>query len=458
MQAAEARSKGSILVVDDEERIRDAVRRALERVGYQVDASADAGDALDKMTRAHPDMVICDIRMPAMDGLSLLDRIKEQDPGIMVMMITGYASIESAVDAVKRGAHEYLAKPFSPGQLRLLVDRAFERRRLVEENLYLKAELDPMTSGQVVMGRSPAMVQLFELVAKVARTDSSVLITGESGSGKEVIARLIHFQGARANAPFVTVNCSAIPKDLLESELFGHKRGAFTGAFYTKRGSFEQADGGTFFLDEIGDMRLEMQAKILRVLEEKKIRQIGSEAEKPIDVRVIAATNKELGEEIAGGRFREDLFYRLNVVHVAIPPLRRHKEDIALYARHFLKLFCREMKKPETDFSDDALELMERHDWPGNVRELRNAVERAVIFAMPGDRIRTAHFPPELRQTAAAAPSAAGLRRWKTLRTLEIDYIREVLEACGGNKMRAAEILDISASTIWRKLQEDPPS
>ena len=298
------------------------------------------------------------------------------------------------------------------------------------------------------------MEQLFELVGKVARTDSSVLITGESGSGKEVIARLIHFQGARAGAPFVTVNCSAIPRDLLESELFGHKRGAFTGAFYTKRGSFEQADGGTFFLDEIGDMRLEMQAKILRVLEERKIRQVGSEYERPIDVRVIAATNKDLGEEIRAGRFREDLFYRLNVVQVAIAPLRQHKDDIALYARNFLKLFCSEMKKPETDFSEDALELMARYDWPGNVRELRNAVERAVIFATPGEMIRSAHFPPELRGSAGAASFSSPSQNWKSLRTLEMDYIREVLEACGGNKMKAAEILGISASTIWRKLQE----
>ncbi|MBI2225394.1 MAG: sigma-54-dependent Fis family transcriptional regulator, partial [Betaproteobacteria bacterium] len=303
-------------------------------------------------------------------------------------------------------------------------------------------------------GKSPVMEQLFGLVAKVAKTDSSVLITGESGSGKEIVARLIHFRGARADAPFVTVNCSAIPRDLLESELFGHQRGAFTGAFDTKRGSFEQADGGTFFLDEIGDMRLEMQAKILRVLEEKKIRKVGSEDEVVVDVRIIAATNKDLGEEIKAGRFREDLFYRLNTVQIAIAPLREHKEDIPLFARHFLKVFCTEMKKPATDFSEEALSVMTSHDWPGNVRELRNAVERALIFAGPGELIRTSHFPPELRGKVNPN-SYSSSKDFKSLRALELDYIREVLDACDGNKARAAEILGISPSTIWRKLQEE---
>jgi DNA-binding NtrC family response regulator len=399
-------------------------------------------------------MVICDIKMPAMDGMSLLDRIKEYDSNILVVMITGYASIGSAVEAVKKGAQEYIPKPFSPGQLRFFVERAFVRKRLMEENLHLKTELGQVNVRNVVIGKSQVMEQLFGLVAKVAKTDSSVLITGESGSGKEIVARLIHFRGARADAPFVTVNCSAIPRDLLESELFGHKRGAFTGALYTKRGSFEQADGGTFFLDEIGDMRLEMQAKILRVLEEKRIRKVGSEDEVPVDVRVIAATNKDLGEEIKAGRFREDLLYRLNTVQIAIAPLREHKEDIPLFARHFLKVFSAEMKKPATDFSEEALSLLLSHDWPGNVRELRNAVERALIFAGPGELIRTGHFPPELREKVNTNSYSAS-KDFKNLRAFELDYIREVLDACDGNKARAAEILGISPSTIWRKLQDD---
>jgi DNA-binding NtrC family response regulator len=446
--------KGKILVVDDEERICEAVKKGLERIGYHVETSLDAMDALEKIHQGLWDMVICDIKMPVMDGMALLDRIKEYDSNIVVLMITGYASIESAIEAVKKGAQEYLPKPFSPGQLRVVVERALERKRLIEENLYLKTELGQVNVRNVVMGKSQVMEQLFGLVAKVARTDAAVLITGESGSGKEIVARLIHFRGARANAPFVTVNCSAIPRDLLESELFGHKRGAFTGAIDTKRGSFEQADGGTFFLDEIGDMRLEMQAKILRVLEEKKIRRVGSEVEVPVDVRVIAATNKDLAEEIRAGRFREDLFYRLNTVQIAIVPLREHKEDIPLFARHFVNVFSAEMKKPVTDFSEDALSVLMSHDWPGNVRELRNAVERALIFAGPGELIRTSHFPPELREKVGTSFSSPSID-FKSLRALELDYIREVLDACDGNKARAAEILGISPSTIWRKLQEE---
>ena len=454
MDIPEKKIGKKILVVDDEERICDAVKRALERTGYRVEASLSALEALETIHKGAFDMVICDIKMPGMDGMSLLDRIKEFDPNLPVLMITGYASIESAVEAVKKGAQEYIPKPFSPAQIRFLVERTFERKRLIEENVYLKAELGQTHAKNVVKGTSQVMERLFDFIAKVARTDSSVLITGESGSGKEVVARLLHFGGARAEAPFVTVNCSAIPNDLLESELFGHMRGAFTGAFYTKRGSFEQADGGTLFLDEIGDMRLEMQAKILRVLEERRVKRVGSEGEIPVDVRIIAATNKDLRAEIRAGRFREDLFYRLNIVQIAIAPLRERKEDIPLFARHFLKVFSAEMKKPATDFSEEALGLLSSHDWPGNVRELRNAVERALIFATPGELIRTSHFPPELREKANTA-SYSPAKDFRSLRAVEMDHIRAVLDACGGNKARAAEILGLSPSTIWRKLQED---
>ena len=454
METAERRSSKRILVVDDEERICEAVKTALERSGYQVEISLSAPAALERMHKGAPDMVISDIKMPGMDGMSLLDRIKEYDPNILVLMITGHASIESAVEATRKGAQEYILKPFTPAQIRHLVERAFERKRLIEENVSLKTELGRANVRNVVVGVSKAMEQLFDLAAKVARTDSSVLITGESGSGKEVVARLIHFGGARADAPFVTVNCSAIPNDLLESELFGHERGAFTGALQAKRGSFEQADGGTFFLDEIGDMRLEMQAKILRALEESKIKRVGSEHEIPIDVRVIAATNKNLGEEIKTRRFREDLYYRLNTVRIEIPPLREHREDIPFFARHFLKAFSTEMKKPATDFSEEAMSVMTGHDWPGNVRELRNAVERALIFAGPGELIRTSHFPPELRVRATANPYPSS-KDFMSLRALETNYIRTVLDACEGNKVKAARILGISPSTIWRKSQED---
>lgn len=450
--AEEKKLKNRILVVDDEERICHAVKKALERIGYTVETSLDAGDALTKLHNSPFDMVICDVKMPGMDGITLLDRIKEYDPSKLVLMITGFASIETAVESLRRGAVEYIPKPFTPSHIRFLVERAFERRRLADENIYLKGELKQLNGKDVVIGKSQAMRQVFDLAARVAETDSSVLITGESGTGKEVVARLIHFRSLRGSAPFVTVNCSAIPEPLLESELFGHKKGAFTGALYTKRGSFELANGGTFFLDEIGDMKLEMQAKILRVLEERMVKKVGSEEEVYVDVRVIAATNKELSAEISEGRFREDLFYRLNIVQIAIPPLREHKIDVPILARHFLKVFCTEMKKSLADFSEEALNLMMSYEWPGNVRELKNAVERAVIFANPGEMIRTGHFPPQLRaemtQRALTPP-----RAFKTLEEVELDYIREVLMACEGNRVRAAEVLGISPTTIWRKLQ-----
>src|SRR3990172_7104090 len=454
METGEEKTKGRILVVDDEERICDAVRKALDRIGYVVETSRHATEALEKIHKGSFDMVICDIKMPGMDGIALLDRIKEYDPTMLVLMITGYASIESAVESMKKGAQEYIAKPFSPTHIRFLVERAFERRRAADENLYLKGELKQLNGRDVVIGKSQAMQQVFDLAARVAETDSSLLITGESGTGKEVLARLIHFRSLRANGPFVTVNCSAIPENLLESELFGHKKGAFTGALYSKRGSFELANGGTFFLDEIGDMRVEMQAKILRVLEERMVKKVGSEEEILVDVRVIAATNKNLSAEIHEGRFREDLFYRLNIVQIAIPPLREHKVDIPILARHFLKVFSTEMKKPVADFSEEALSLMTAYDWPGNVREVKNTVERAIIFASPGEMIRTSHFPPQLRtEMTQRAPSPAKV--FKTLAEAELDYLKEVLIACDGNKVKAAEILGISPSTIWRKLQPD---
>ena len=451
MQAALPMSKGAILVVDDEERICEAVKKALERVGYGVDASTDAGAALEMIRSRAYDMVICDIKMPGMDGLALLERAKEHDPGLLVLIITGYASIETAVEAMRKGAQEYIAKPFQPSQLRWHVDRAFERRRLVDENHYLRDELRQLEGKDLVVGKSPEMQQVFELAMKLGSTESSVLITGESGCGKEIVARVIHFHGQRANAPFVTMNCSAIPEHLLESELFGHRKGAFTGSLYSKRGSFELASGGTFFLDEIGDMQLSLQGKILRVLEDKKVTKVGSEDAVAVDTRVIAATNRDLPAQIRAGRFREDLYYRLNVVQIAIPPLRERKVDIPLLARHFLRRSCADMKKPVADYSDGALEMMMRYAWPGNVRELKNAVERAVIFAAPGEPVRTSHFPPQLL-ARAGQPATVAAPELRSLKAMELDYIRQVLQACGGNKAKASEILDISPSTIWRKL------
>jgi DNA-binding NtrC family response regulator len=440
-----------VLVVDDEPNIGESVKKALERVGYSVDAAPNAEVALARLERSLVELVLCDIKLPGMDGLELLERIKESHPETVVVMITGYASIESAVASMRRGAADYLPKPFNPQQLRHVVSKALEQRRLAEENVYLKGEIRHLFGERVVVGQSAAMQHLFALAQTVAATDSSVLIVGESGTGKEVVARFIHAESPRKDRPFVTVNCAAIPPNLLESELFGHRRGAFTGAVYSRRGSFELANGGTLFLDEIGEMPVEMQAKILRALEEREIKRVGSEDSIAVDVRIIAATNKDLEQEIKAGRFREDLYWRLNVVQLVVPPLRERPEDVVPLARHFLALYGQELKKSVPDFSGEALEALTRYDWPGNVRELRNAVERAIIFADAGKPIRLAHLPPQIHPEPSregAPPS----KLFRTLREMELQYIREVLEACGGNRTRAAEVLGVSPVTLWRKL------
>jgi DNA-binding NtrC family response regulator len=427
------KQSGRILVVDDEANIADAVKRALERVGYAVDVAENPDTAWARLERTTPELVICDVRLGEADGMALLGRIQEAYPEIPVIMMTGYASIEAAVGAIKAGAVDYLAKPFNPGQLRHVVSKALEQQRLLDENRYLKTELQLLGHDHIVTGQSRIMRQLFESARTVAATDSSVLIK---------------------DRPFVTVNCAAIPANLIESELFGHRRGAFTGAVYSRRGSFELAAGGTLFLDEIGDMPLDMQVKILRAIEERQIKRIGSEDLIEVDVRIIAATNKDLGQETAAGRFREDLYWRLNVVHLVVPPLAEHAEDVDALARHFMTVYAREQKKPIAEFSPEVLEAFARYDWPGNVRELRNAVERAVIFAEAGKPIRLAHLPLHLRQTSGKAAPVAE-RTWRPLREVEADYIREVVEACGGNRRKAAEILGLSVVTLWRKSKRE---
>src|SRR5512146_1333301 len=327
---------GRVLVIDDEPNITDAVKRALERVGHTVDVAADPDAAWARLERTTPELVICDVRLGEADGMALLGRIQEAYPEVPVIMMTGYASIEAAVGAIKAGAVDYLAKPFNPGQLRHVVSKAVEQQRLLEENRSLKAELHQLGRDHVVVGQSRQMRQRFETARTVAATDSSVLITGRSGTGKEILARFLHGASARQDRPFVTVNCAAIPANLIESELFGHRRGAFTGAVYSRRGSFELADAGTLFLDEVGEMPLDMQVKILRALEERQIKRVGSEEGLTVNVRIIAATNKDLEQETKASRFREDLYWRLNVVQLVVPALRDRAEDVLPLARHFL--------------------------------------------------------------------------------------------------------------------------
>ena len=456
-------SKGRILVVDDEKNICESIKKTLERSGYSVSTSQDGYEALKGVRTDGYDMVICDIRMPELDGIQLLDQIKEIDPRIIVCMITGYGSIDTAITSMRHGAVDYITKPFEPDQIRLIVDRAFRQKNLRDESIYLSDELGNLYGQDVVIGNSKKMHRVFDLALRVSETDSSVLIVGESGTGKEVLARIIHFKSVRSNNPFVTVNCAAIPETLLESELFGHKKGAFTGAIYTKKGSFELADGGTLFLDEIGEMKKDMQAKILRALEARKIKRVGSEDEIGVDVRVVAATNKEITEEVRRGNFRDDLYYRLNVVQINIPPLREQKEDIPIFARHFLKKYSDELKKNIFDISEEAMARITNYNWPGNVRELKNAIERAVIFAEKDGLIRSRHLPHHIIQGTETLGSGGeneakrhlGDRGFRTLKEVEDGYIEEVLRFCGGNRIKAAEILGISPVTIWRKLGKE---
>jgi DNA-binding NtrC family response regulator len=446
-------SPGRILVIDDEPHIRESIQKALERVGCAVDVAADGDAALVRLERAAPELVLCDIRLHGMDGMELLHRIKEMYPEVLVVMITGYASVESAVTAMKAGASDYLSKPFTPDQLRHVVTRTLEQKRLRDERDYLKEEVQHLFGDFVVIGQSATMQRLFEVARTLASTDTSVLLQGESGTGKEVMARFIHAGSPRKERAFVTVNCAAIPPALLESELFGHRRGAFTGAVYSRRGSFELADGGTLFLDEIGDMPLEMQVKILRALEEHRIKRVGSEEGIPVNARIVAATNKDLEQETKAGRFREDLYWRLNVVQLVMPPLRDRRDDIIPLARHFLGLYGRELKKAVADFSPDVLDALAAYDWPGNVREVRNTVERAVIFVEAGGFVRLGHLPPHMRREASKSGIPA--EKYRPLREVEISYIREVVEACGGNRTRAAEILGLSPVTLWRRLGKE---
>jgi len=444
------RTLGRILVVDDEPHIGDAVKKALERVGYAVEAVTSPDATLAALEREPFDLVLCDVRLGTADGLELLGRMREAYPDTAVVMITAFSSVEAAVAAIKAGAADYLPKPFNPDQLRHVVAKTFEQKRLREENVYLKSELSHLVGEHVVLGQSRAMQRLFEVARTLAATDSSVLITGESGTGKEVLARFIHAESPRKDRPFVTVNCAAIPANLLESELFGHRRGAFTGAVYSRRGSFELADAGTLFLDEVGEMPLDMQVKILRAIEERQIKRVGSEDGLTVNVRIIAATNKDLEQETKAGRFREDVYWRLNVVQLIVKPLRERPEDVLPLAHHFLRVYSDELKKPVAGFSPEVAEVFAHYSWPGNVRELRNTVERAMIFAETGQSIRLAHLPPQVRQEPRGRPVAPAA--FRPLREMEIHYIREVLEACGGNRTRAAEILGLSPVTLWRRL------
>jgi two-component system, NtrC family, response regulator HydG len=440
--------KPRILVIDDEAAIRDAMRMILEYEGYEVLTAATGEEALAVVEREGPDLLFLDIKMPGMDGLELQARLAEADPELSIVLMTAYASVETAVKAMKNGAYDYIVKPFDPDDLSMLVRRAAEHRSLRAENIRLKKSIETVAPPPPLLGASPAMRHVQDLVETVASSDSTVLVTGESGTGKEVVARAIHAASPRRYNPMVVVNCGALPEGILESELFGHEAGSFTGARARHKGKFESAEGGTVFLDEIGEVSPKVQVELLRVLEEKVVTRLGGTAPVPVDFRVISATNRDLQGAIREGRFREDLYWRLNVVHVHIPPLRERPEDVPVLAEHFLARFARSMSRKPMRFSPEALDALASYPWPGNVRELQNAIERAVVVG-GGDVVRAEDLPLRVTRSPEAAGPGPG-----SLAEAERAHVASVLDASGWNITRAARILGVDRVTLYNKIRK----
>jgi DNA-binding NtrC family response regulator len=448
-------------VVDDQELYRRAIQRILARSGHQVSTARDAGEAMGVVTSEALDLVMCDVQMPGISGLELVRQVHELHPELPCIVITGYGSPESSVEALRAGAFWYLEKPFEHAHhdvLRRLVDQAIEHGRLKTENRLLQSQLHSRYRFENVVGASGALKSVLDVVEKVADTDSTVLVTGESGTGKELVARALHYNSRRAERPFVTVNCGAIPEELLESELFGHVRGAFTNAVSHREGRFALAHGGTIFLDEIGDMSPNLQVKLLRVLQDRTFEPVGSSKTQRVDVRVLAATNQDLRRAIEEKRFREDLYYRLNVIPIEMPPLRARRDDVPLLVHHFLDALAREKSTGPCSVSPAAMARLAAYDWPGNVRELENLVERLVILRGEGE-IDVDDLPPELRETrpavATTAPEvpAEGLSFNEVVEQLETDLIRQALERTHWNKNRAAQLLGLNRTTLLEKIK-----
>jgi DNA-binding NtrC family response regulator len=442
-------SVARILVVDDEAGAREAVVALLGRWGYQAEGLAEGQAALARAAETRPDLVLSDLSMPGVDGLMLLRNLRGLHPDAPVILLTGRGTIPLAVDALRDGAWDFIEKPVEPLRLKRAVERALERPSAQREVLGLRRRLKQLGQGDFI-GQSVAMRRLFELMQRVAASRASVAILGESGTGKEVVARTLHQLSPRQPRPFVAINCASIPATLIESELFGHERGAFTGADQRRAGVFELAHGGTLFLDEVGEIPVELQAKLLRVLEEGRLRRLGGRSETEVDVRVLCATNRDLKAELRAQRFREDLYFRLNVFQLQLPPLRDRREDIPLLVQHFVEKFARDSGRPVAGVQPSAMGLLRAHDWPGNIRELRNAVERAVILC-DGEYLLPEHFPPELQ--AGTAPHPLFQVPWGlTLDVVEKAYIQGSLARLGNNKARTAEGLGVSEKTLYNKL------
>jgi two-component system nitrogen regulation response regulator NtrX len=443
----------TILIVDDEPGVRTALTGVLRDEGYEVEAVASGEACLDRVTRGAVDLIVLDVWLPGLDGLDTLARLRERQVDAQIVLISGHGNIESAVRAIKLGAFDFVEKPLSLDKTVLVVRNALRQRRLEAENRALRAKVD---RNLTMVGESHGMRQLREQVAMAAPTNGRVLIYGENGTGKELVARTIHGLSRRRASVFVEVNCAAIPEELIESELFGHVRGAFTGAVADRRGKFEAADGGTIFLDEIGDMSLKTQAKVLRVLQEQTMEAVGGSARIKVDVRVLAATNKDLQAEIRAGRFREDLYFRLNVIPIFVPALRERPDDIARLADHFMAEFAREYGRRIKTFEPDAVSVLEHYRWPGNVRELRNVIERLMIM-VPGDAISAADLnfldPHTLKRPEAAAAPAGRLTLHEARERFERDLILRTLAQQQGNMSRTAEVLGVERSNLYRKMK-----
>jgi len=442
----------NVLIVDDEKNIRAGLGRALELDGYRTLLAADGQEALDVIRSEEVDLVIADLKMPRVSGEELLRHVVDHYPTVPVIILTGHGTIETAVQAMRDGAYDFLTKPVSLDRLSLLAKRALSNRELVLQHRQLQSELDRQRESSSIIGKSSALQQVMDVVRQVAPTKASVLITGESGVGKELIADAIHRLSDRAQNPLIKVHCAALSESLLESELFGHEKGAFTGAIGRKRGRFELANTGTIFLDEIGEINQSVQIKILRVLQEKQFERVGGEETLDVDVRIIAATNRDLRAEIENGTFREDLYYRLNVVNINVPPLRERKDDIPLLSAAFVKEFSRENGKAVEGIDPRARAALHNHDWPGNIRELRNSIESAVVMAK-GSIITLDDLPPTIARSGAER-DAIRIHLGTRLDDAEREIIRSTLSANGGNKTRTAEILGIGRKTLHRKIAE----
>lgn len=462
MQAAETNLPLSVLVVDDEDLLAKSCRQILSSEGYTVYTESRGKAALEVVRRNRPDIVLMDLMLPDMNGLAVLKEVKQLSPDTLVIMITGFATVNSSLEAIEAGAYDYIPKPFTATQLRILIGRAAQQVRLARDNAQLRDQLKRKYSFENIIGTSDPLQKIFSVISRIAPTDASVFISGESGTGKELIARAVHANSRRSERPFVAVNCAALPDQLLESELFGYEKGSFTGAEVRHRGLLESAAGGTFLLDEVSEMSIELQAKLLRVIQERKIRRIGGDSEIPIDVRLISATNRDPEQAVRDGLLRQDLYFRLNVIPLQVPPLRERREDILPLVQHFFRRFAQQYDRKDVRLSSEALRALEQYGWPGNVRELQNAVEFIVSLSVPGQVIQVRDLPKEIAapdgrpagKLSVGADRPFHEAKAEAIALFEREYLKDLLARNSGNISRAARQAGMDRKTIHRMLSK----